>query len=71
MNLIFLRKTETLLVHFWTTIYITSEFDFYEKSRNFIGLVLAIISITSDLIFETKKKNRNFIDLVLDNNLHN
>ena len=55
MNLIFLRKTETLLVHFWTTIYITSEFDFYEKSRNFIGLVLAIISITSDLIFAKKK----------------
>ena len=41
-----MKKTETLLTQFWVIIFITSEFNSYEK-------------------------NRNFIDSILGNNLHN
>ena len=35
-----MKTTETLLTQFWVIIYITSEFNFHEKNKNFIGLVL-------------------------------
>ena len=35
-----MKKTATLLTEFWVMIYITGQFDFYGKGRNFIGSVL-------------------------------
>ena len=35
-----MKKTQTLFTQFWVIIYVTSEFNFYEKNSNFIGLVL-------------------------------
>ena len=34
------KKTETLSTQHWVIIYITTEFNFFEKNRHFIGLVL-------------------------------
>ena len=35
------KKTNTLLAQFWAIIYITSEFNFHEKDRNFIDSILS------------------------------
>ena len=34
------KKTETLLTQFWVIIYISSEFNFYEKNKHFIDSIL-------------------------------
>ena len=65
------KNQETLLTQFWVIIYITSEFNFYEKKHTLYWLNFwVIIYITCEFNFY-EKKNRNFIDLILGNNLHN
>ena len=67
-----MKKTKTLLTLFWVIIYIASEFNFYEKQETLLTQFWVIIYITSEFNFyEKKQKNRNFIGLVLGNNLHN
>ena len=58
-----MKTTETLLTQFWVIIYITSEFNFHEKHRNFIGLVLGNNLLKSEFTFH--EKNRNFVDSIL------
>ena len=64
-------KREALLTKFWVIIYITSEFNFMRKTTALLAQFLAITYVTSEFNFyEKKKKNRNFIDSILGNNLH-
>ena len=71
MNLIFTKKkTETLLIQFWTIIYITSEFNFYEKkTETLLVQFWTIIYVISE--FNFMKKNKHFTDSILGNYLHN
>ena len=66
-----MKKTKTLLTQFWVIIYITSEFNFYEKKKTetLLAQFWVIIYIASEFNFYIYKKN--FISLVLGNNLDN
>ena len=57
-----MKKTETLLTHFWVITYIGSTFRFNEENRNFLVQFWAITNITSEFDFYEKKANRNLID---------
>ena len=62
------------MAQFWVIIYITSEFNSYKKTNNLLIQFWAIIYITGEFDFYEKKKtkkNRNFIDSILSNRLHN
>ena len=37
MNLILVKKTETLLAQFWVIIYVTSEFNFMKKAETLLA----------------------------------
>ena len=55
MNLILIKKTNTLLVQFWAIIYITSEFNFHEKTETLLTQFWVIIHIISEFNFYQKK----------------
>ena len=52
-----MKKRETLLTQFWVIIYITSEFNFYEKkAETLLTKFWVIIYITSEFNFYGKKQ---------------
>ena len=53
-----MKKTETLFIHFWVIIYITSEFNFYEKKKTETSLTefWLIIHITREFNFHKNLK---------------
>ena len=56
-----MKKTETLLTQFWVIIYITSEFNFYEKkTETLLTQFWVIIYITSE--FKSYKKTKTLLD---------
>ena len=73
VNLILIKKQTIywLLIQFWAIIYITGEFDFYEEKNpeTLLTQFWVIIYIISK--FNFYEKNKNFIESILGNNLHN
>ena len=53
-----MKKTETLLTHFWVITYIASGFRFYEGKRNLLVQFWAKNNITSEFDFYEKKNKK-------------
>ena len=69
-KLIFQKDINIWLAQFFAIIYITSEYNFYEKTKTLLTQFWVIICTPRKLTFH-EKKNRNFIDSILGNNLRN
>ena len=63
-----MKQTQQLLAQFCTIIYIISEFNLDEKKTLLTQFWVLIYTRRE---FNFYGKNRNFMDSILDNNLHN
>ena len=63
-----MKKAETLLTECWVIIYILVNSSLMRKAEMLLTQFWVISSITSD--FNFNEKNRNYIEVVLGNNLY-